>query len=75
MKENETKIFLKGDETNSSYSLHETKIINDRIPSYHINALSERYNEALLQLTKLTSKKKRRRYEKNKHHLDQIKMS
>ena len=51
------------------------EIINDRIPSCHIDKLTERYNEALLKKTELTMRKKQRCYEKIKYHLDQIKMS
>ena len=43
------KIFSKGDTTNWSYKLYKiTEIINDTIPSYKIENLSERYNELLL---------------------------
>ena len=49
------KTFSKGDTTNWSYKLYEiTEIVNDTIPSYHIDSLTERYNEALLKKTKLT---------------------
>ena len=34
-----------------------TKIINETIPSYKIDNLKERYNEALLKKTELTMKK------------------
>ncbi len=48
-------IFSKGDSTNWSYELYTiTEIIDDTIPSYHINFLPERYNEALLKKSKLT---------------------
>ena len=51
------KTFSKGDTTNWSYKLYKiTEIINDTIPSYHIDNLPERYNEALLKKTKLTMK-------------------
>ena len=33
-----------------------TEIINDTIPSYHIDNLSERYNELLLKKTELSLK-------------------
>ena len=36
-----------------------TEIINDTIPSYHIDNLPERYNEALLKKTILTMKEKK----------------
>ena len=43
------KTFSKGDTTNWSFKLYKiTEIINDTIPSYKINNLKERYNEALL---------------------------
>ena len=51
------KTFSKGDTTNWSYKLYKiTEIINDTIPSYHINNLKERYNESLLKKTELTLK-------------------
>ena len=49
------KTFSKSDTTNWSYKLYKiTEIINDTIPSYKINNLSERYNESLLKKTDLT---------------------
>ena len=49
--------FSKGDTTNWSYKLYKiTEIINDTIPSYKINNLSERYNESLLKKTELSLK-------------------
>ena len=33
-----------------------TEVINDTLPSYRINNLTERYNEALLKKTDLTMK-------------------
>ena len=49
--------FSKGDTTNWSYNLYKiTEIINDTIPSYKIDNLSERYNESLLKKTELTMK-------------------
>ena len=40
------KTFSKGDTTNWSYKLYKTtEIINDTIPSYHIDNLKDRYNE------------------------------
>ena len=43
------KTFSKGDMTNWSYKLYKiTEIINDTIPSYHIDNLKERYKESLL---------------------------
>ena len=51
------KTFSKGDTTNWSYKVYKiTEIINDTIPSYHINILKERYNESLLKKTNLTMK-------------------
>ena len=51
------KTFSKGDTTNWSYKLYKiTEIINDTIPSYKINNLSERYNESLLKKTELSLK-------------------
>ena len=51
------KTFSKGDTTNCSYKLYKiTEIINDTIPSYKIDNLSERYNESLLKKTNLTMK-------------------
>ena len=41
--------FTKSDLTNWSYKLYEfTEIVNDTLPSYKINNLPERFNEALL---------------------------
>ena len=51
------KMFSKGDTTNWSYKLYKiTEIINDTTPSYKIDNLKERYNEALLKKTELTMK-------------------
>ena len=51
------KTFSKSDTTNWSYKLYKiTEIINDTIPSYHIDNLKERYNESLLKKTDLTMK-------------------
>ena len=53
------KTFSKSDTTNWSYKLYKiTEIINDTIPSYKIDNLSERYNESLLKKTNLTMKEK-----------------
>ena len=50
-------MFSKSDTTNWSYKLYKiTEIINDTIPVYKINKLSERYNESLLKKTELTMK-------------------
>ena len=52
------KTFSKGDTTNWFYKLYKiTEIITDTIPSYKIDNLKERYNEALLKKTNLTIKK------------------
>ena len=49
--------FSKGDTTNWSYKLYRiTEIINDTIPSYHIDNLPERYNMSLLKKTESTMK-------------------
>ena len=51
------KTFSKSDTTNWSYKLYKiTEIINDTIPSYKIDNLSERYNESLLKKANLTMK-------------------
>ena len=51
------KTFSKGDTTNWSYKLYKfTEIINDTIPSYHIDNLPERYKESLLKKSELTLK-------------------
>ena len=51
------KTFSKGDTTNWSYKLYKiTEIKNDTIPSYKIENLERRYNEALLKKTDLTMK-------------------
>ena len=51
------KTFSKGDTTNWSYKLYKiTEIVNETIPSYKINNLSERHNESLLKKTDLTLK-------------------
>ena len=51
------KTFSKGDTTNWSYKLYKiTEIVNDTIPSYKINNLSERYIESFLKKTELTLK-------------------
>ena len=51
------KTFSKGDTTNWSYKLYKiTEIINDTIPSYHIDNLKGRYNESLLKKTELSLK-------------------
>ena len=51
------KTFSKGDTTNWSYKLYKiTEIIEDTIPSYYIDNLSERYKESLLKKTELSFK-------------------
>ena len=53
------KVFSKGDLTNWSNKLYTiTQIIDDTIPSYRINYLPERYNEALLRKTQLSQEEK-----------------
>ena len=65
-------MFSKGDTTNCSYKLYKiTEIINETIPSYHINNLKERYNESLLKKTELTMKENKDVMKKNKFKLDQ----
>ena len=50
-------MFSKGDTTNWSFKLFKiTEVINDTIPSYHIDDLKERYNESLIKRTELTVK-------------------
>ena len=52
------KTFSKGDTINWSYKLYNNReIVYDTIPSYKIENLLERYNEALLKKTDLTLKK------------------
>ena len=49
--------FSKGDTTNLSCKLYKiTEIINDTIPTYHIDILPERYIESLLKKTELSLK-------------------
>ena len=51
------KTFSKSDTTNWSYKLYKiTEIIEDTIPSYHIDILPERYNKSLLKKTELSIK-------------------
>ena len=69
------KTFSKGNTTNWSFKLYKfTEIFNNTIPSYHIDNIPERYNEALLKKTELPLKEKKLK-EKSKHHLSQIKLS
>ena len=52
------KTFSKGDTTNWSYKLYKiTEIIEDTIPSYHIDNLKEICSESLLKKTELSMKK------------------
>ena len=54
------KTFSKGDTTNWSYKLYKiTELIIDTVPSYRLDNLPERYNEALLKKTKLSMKENR----------------
>ena len=49
--------FSKGDTSKWSYKIQKlTEVINDTIPSYHIDNLPERYNESLLKKIDLTMK-------------------
>ena len=49
------RVFSKGDSTSYSYKLYTAaEVIHDRIPSYRIDYLPERYNENLLLPTKLS---------------------
>ena len=49
------KTFSKRDTNNWSYKLYKiTEIVNDTIPSYHIDNLKERYKNSLLKKTELT---------------------
>ena len=51
------KHFLKSDTTNWSYKLYKiTEIVKDTIPTYRLDILPERYNEALLKKTQLSLK-------------------
>ena len=51
------KMFSKGDTTNWSCKLYKNaEIINNIIPTYHIDNLPERYNESLLKKTELSLK-------------------
>ena len=53
------KMFSKSDTTNWSYKLYKnTDIINDTIPAYKINNLSERYNESLLKKDGVNNERK-----------------
>ena len=54
------KTFSKGAATNCSYNLYKiTEIINDTIPSYKIDSLTEKYNESLLKKTEITMNENR----------------
>ena len=51
------KTFLKVDTINWSYRIYKiTEITKDTIPSYRIESLQERYNEALMKKTELSLK-------------------
>ena len=66
------KMFSKGDTTNWSDKLYKiTEIINDTIPSYHIDNLPERYNESLLKKTDLSMKENDNVMKKIKFKLNQ----
>ena len=67
--------FSKRDTTNGCENLYKTiEILNDTLPSYKIDELVERYDEALLKKLPVTLKK-HDSVMKKKYHLDQIKMS
>ena len=54
------KLFPEGDTNTWSYKLYDITEINiDTIPSYRIDNLPERYNEALLKRTELSMKEKK----------------
>ena len=60
--------FSKSDTTYWSYKLYKiTEIVNDTIPSYKIENIKERYNEALLKKTDLTMKENKDVKEKLKN--------
>ena len=49
------KTFSKGYSNNWSYKVYkDTEIFNDTIPTYHIDKVPERYNEAFVKPTQLT---------------------
>ena len=51
------KTFSRSDTTNWSYKLYKiTELIIDTVPSFRLDNLPERYNEALLKKTELTMK-------------------
>ena len=53
------KTFSKSDTTNWSCKLYKiTQIINDTIPSFHIDNLPERYNESLLRKDRINNERK-----------------
>ena len=53
------KTFSKSDMTNCSYELYKiTEVITDTIPSYKIDNLKERYNEALLKKNRVINERK-----------------
>ena len=53
------KTLSKGDTTDWSYKMYKiTEIINDTVPSYKIDNLKERYNEALLKKNRINFKRK-----------------
>ena len=54
------KTFSKSDTSNWSYKLYKiTEFIKDTIPSYRIDNLPERYNDASLKKTQITKKEKK----------------
>ena len=53
------KMFSKRDTTNWSYNLYKiTENKNDTIPSYKIDKMKERYNEALLKKNRVNNERK-----------------
>ena len=59
------KTFSKSDTTNWSQNTYKiAEINNDKIPSYRIDNLLERYNEAVLKRTKLTLKENKDKLKK-----------
>ena len=68
----EKNTFSKNDTKNWADKLYTiTEIINDTMASYHINNLSERYNEALLKKSELTKTQNRNGMIKIKIRLNQ----
>ena len=65
------KTFSKSDTTNWSHNSYKiTEIINDALPSYHIDNLKGRYNESLLKNDRVNDERKQRCYESLKFQLN-----